>query len=162
MQSLTTFRCSVSTCHHRCDIRRGDGPFSDLFNTGSNSSYATVIMCPLCGTRLYHCRLCMYNSTRRTNFDRHTRTIHSTSATNNANASNDNDINDDDIDDNFSNGMDMDLDIESATDMDIDNNSSISNTNNNEDAELDELPPFEDENELPDAIVVEQAEVELD
>lgn len=161
MQSLTTFRCSVSTCHHRCDIHRGDGPFSDLFNTCSNSSYATII-CPgpACGTRLYHCRLCMFNSKHKPNFERHARTIHANAATN-AIALNDNDIYDNDsIGDNYSNGIDMDLDIEGATDMDIDNNSSISN-NNNED-ELDELPPFEDENELPDAIVVEQAEVELD
>ena len=147
------FICSNKVCGHRCDIHNSaNSPFSDLYETNDNNLYARVV-CPSCRSNLYHCRQCMYNSLRKDTMNRHIRSKHiNTNDTNTTASSEDNDI---DFGNNNNNDIDMDTSDmdEGGEDMDIDNN--------NDDV-LDDLPPFEHEDESSDTIPVDQVEVDQD
>ena len=152
------FKCSIKVCGHQCDVHNNaNSPFSDLYEINDNNLYARVV-CPSCGSNLYHCRQCMYNNSRKDVIKRHIESKHiSTNDTNNNTtaSSEDNDI---DFGNNNDNDIDVDMDImdeggDDHMNMDIDNN---------DDNVLDVLPPFELENESSDTIPVDQAEVEQD
>ncbi len=129
-------------CQHGCDINNdGDvGPFSDLLDTTTNSIYAKVL-CPNCNSTSYHCRLCMYCTSRKTDVRRHNQTRHPFVVTTASVEVTGNNSDNDDVLMDFMPAADSGSfgdDDYDGDDMDI-----------SDDDELEELPPYDPEDYTP-------------
>lgn len=140
MQAPSQVQCQTASCKYTWTINSDGGAFSALLDDTTDSSYAyAIVTCPKCHTRLFHCKMCLYNTSRKNHITRHLQSHHETAAaptTASVEATEDH-------------SSASDVDFGSNNDVDMDTMSDDGSIIIDDDAmeidedELEDLPPYE-------------------